>query len=256
MRRHGYEIFRDAAVALLAVWVAFSLESRIAARQEQAEDRRVEQQEILENLRFVRDRAQDPASYKPFTNIDLVDANLSDLRLGCEASDLAECASFQDADLRGADLTSVDLRNADMFAADLTGVHMRFASAEGAWFGSANLTKADLSEVFMSGARFNSAILREARLREASLAGARFYLADLTQADFRGANLIGAVLSGANLTGADLRAADLSGVDLTPDVDRRTGQPVPPKFERICYDAATQWPEGFQPPPSECADSE
>src|SRR3712207_5466676 len=66
LRHHGYQIVRDVLIALLAVGVTFTLDNRIATRQEQAEERRAqvqeeteerraEQQEVLENLRFVRD---------------------------------------------------------------------------------------------------------------------------------------------------------------------------------------------------------
>jgi hypothetical protein len=50
-------------------------------------------------------------------------------------------------------------------------------------------------------------------------------------ASLRGANLASAQLCGANVAGADLHGADLTGADLTS----------------LRHDAATRWPEGFNP---------
>lgn len=89
----------------------------------------------------------------------------------------------------------------------------------GALLGGADLFDADLAGADLSGADLSDALLSEA---------------NLSRADLTGANLVGADLSYANLCGADLRDADLHQADLTG----------------ACYDAATIWPDDFEPGPA------
>ena len=113
----------------------------------------------------------------------------------------------------------------------------------------------DLAGAEVAGAFLLTDDLTKATLFAANLTGAHLTGANLTGADLNGANLTGADLgalpgiglhlprgidpqgkpiSGANLSGADLRNAKLDGANLTD----------------IYYDASTQWPNGFRPPPS------
>jgi len=97
-------------------------------------------------------------------------------------------ANLAGQDLRGRDLSSLDLRGADLSGANLRGCRIENLDLTGA-----NLTDADLR-------------------------GSRLEGLDLTDANLVGAWLSGAVLAGVALTRANLNAADFTGADLT-DVD-------------------------------------
>ena len=98
---------------------------------------------------------------------------------------------------------------ANLSGADLSNVYLSDAILN-----YANLSGADLSNVYLSDAILNYANLRGADLKGANLSGADLSYADLRDVDLRGANLSGADLSYADLRGVDLRYADLRGVDL------------------------------------------
>jgi hypothetical protein len=94
-----------------------------------------------------------------------------------------------------------------------------------------DLRYARLSRMNFGQARLSHANLRRARLhgtdlRGALMAEANLGLADAGQADLRGADLQRVDLRGANLKGARLDGAQLEGA---------------------CADAATAWPDGFDP---------
>lgn len=114
------------------------------------------------------------------------------------------------ANLKGADLTKVDLESCDLSFMDLDGADLTKADLE-----SAVLTKASLK-----GADLSSANLSQARLKGATLDNATLINAVLSQATLNGAILIAADLTSANLSQADLsgtelRDADLSDAELT-----------------------------------------
>jgi uncharacterized protein YjbI with pentapeptide repeats len=106
---------------------------------------------------------------------------------------------LQGAQLRGVDLSSVDLHGADLSGAQLREAHLRRAV----------LHKARLAEVDLRWANLDEADLREAYLRQADMSGAHLREADMRGVYLREADLCGANLTGANLTMADLRAARL-----------------------------------------------
>jgi uncharacterized protein YjbI with pentapeptide repeats len=133
-------------------------------------------------------------------------------------------------DLRGADLSRVNLIEADLsetnlikanlFRADLNKVDLEGADLCEAFILEANLSAANLRGAALNAADLIGANLHEADLSGASLAGADLIGANLIGADFRTANLHGADLSGANLlssnlSGADLSAARLGGANLS-----------------------------------------
>jgi hypothetical protein len=128
--------------------------------------------------------------------------------LAAHAQWLADFATGQRANLRGADLRGANLRGADLSCADLTG----------AGLSSANLTGADLSGADLRGANLVFANLRGANLTDANLSDADLRDANLTGADLSGADLRGASLVFANLRGADLAGVDLSDVSGLPFV--------------------------------------
>lgn len=95
------------------------------------------------------------------------------------------------ADLRGKDLSNLNLIDKDFSDADLSG--------------------ADLSGSDLTNANFRGANLSNAVLRDTILTSANLQLADLSDADLRGA-----VLTGAKLTSADLWRANLKGSIISP----------------------------------------
>ncbi|WP_347059663.1 pentapeptide repeat-containing protein [Blastococcus sp. HT6-30] len=234
--------------------MTFRMEDRFIERQEQAEQRRFGQAELLENVRFVRERSQDAAAYKPFDDMRLRGAQLSGLRLGCDRSEpdaFDTCATFARADLRRALLNRADLSGAYLFRADA-----QEAQAEEAQFIRATLAEAD----------FRSANLRGAFLQLSSASGVLLANADLTRASLLGAHMDGADLRGAVLDetilgDADLRGANLAGVDMTTSdfigaTVQCCGDDVihPPNLDGVCYDDSTLWPEEHRPvAPPECA---
>src|SRR3712207_4546296 len=163
-RQYGSEIVRDIFIALLAVGVTFTLDNRIATRQEQAEDRRAEQQEVLENIRFVRERSGDPASIKPFVAIQLNEANLSGLALGCETPGAENCATFLDASMREDTLVDTNLKNAGLSGANLSGANLFRTQLPDANLSSSILSGADLRFAILSGADLPGANLIDANL--------------------------------------------------------------------------------------------
>jgi uncharacterized protein YjbI with pentapeptide repeats len=107
---------------------------------------------------------------------------------------------FRDARLEGAILRDASFNRADLSGADFTaiiGFRVKFLSAK------------------LVGARFDAAKLSQADFTKADLSGASFVEADLRRAKLFRANLRGAVLTGAQLIGTDLLNADLSGATWT-----------------------------------------
>ena len=62
---------------------------------------------------------------------------------------------------------------------------------------------------------------------------------------FKAANLTGAIFRGASLVSVDFSFADLGGVDFS---DTLVFEDV--TLEGVRHDESTQWPKGFDPPPS------
>jgi uncharacterized protein YjbI with pentapeptide repeats len=112
-------------------------------------------------------------------------------------------AHLEEIDLRGKDMSYVNLFRADFSHADLDYVN----------FSHADLSKADMSNADLSGANLNSA-----RLGRADLSYADLYRANLRGAKLSNANLSHAHLGKADLTGADLTKANLTGANLTGTV--------------------------------------
>ncbi len=81
----------------------------------------------------------------------------------------------------------------------------------GANLSGLNLRRAVLSEADLSGSNLSGADLFRADLSEANLKGANLKGANLTKAHLSKTNLSGSILSGVDLSGAYLFKADLSG---------------------------------------------
>jgi len=112
--------------------------------------------------------------------------------------------------LSRADLSEVYLFQANLHQADLRGANLHEADLR-----RADLGGADLRGTNLSGAKLNGASLFQANLHEADLRGENLHQADLRIADLSGANLFQTDLSETNLFQADLSLADLRTANLS-----------------------------------------
>lgn len=133
-------------------------------------------------------------------------------------------------------LNLANLRQANLQQADLSHATLGGASAEGADFSGASLAATDLRHLKAAGAVFQRANLRAAQLRRANLRAA----------DLRGSDWEGAVLDCTDLREADMRGAvGLDKVVFGTDHTRWSKPRAWPTS--ILWDAATRWPDGFDP---------
>ena len=173
------------------------------------DDQRSQQEERLENLRYVRERSSEVKTSRPFRGMDLEGQNLAGLELN--GADLAE------AKMKGADLTHTELSEASFIGADLSG---------------ATFSSAELSDSFLSYANLQGAKLTKADIRSADLEGI-----DLRNADLSGSTLSESLLANARLDGAALKDARLDAVLWMNDPSKT-----------VCYDSRTTWPSDYLPP--------
>lgn len=118
--------------------------------------------------------------------------------------------------LRGADLSGIDLSDyylgeanlsgVDLSNRDFSGIHLENADLDGTNFNNTNLTDANLIRSYLF-----SADLVGANLERANLQATDFRDADLTRANLRETYLGGATFTGANLYLADLNKATING---------------------------------------------
>ena len=149
---------------------------------------------------------------------DLRGANLSDLEL--MKADMFEVQG-QHAVFRRANLEGAELDAGDFSGAILQGANLRNASLDTGTFAGARFDSAQLQGAFCGGSDFSGAIFAKTLLHEANLSNAKLKNANLTMANLTGVCLNQADLSGAQLIStkvadADLRDANLSGI-VAPD---------------------------------------
>lgn len=137
-----------------------------------------------------------------FGGANLSGASITDCDLrGCDLRD----ANLDDACLHGSDLRSVQ------FSPETSCSTTRFYNAD--------LRGVDLSQMDMSSAAFNSADLRRASFYGANLEGADFGHADLRGVAFGNANLTNVDFTAADIRGAEFRSMDDDGCcDILPQV--------------------------------------
>lgn len=205
------------------------------------EDARQLQSARQENLRFVRDRSSSKPMERPFATIDLEGQNLAGLTLNK--------ADFTDANLRSVELVGTKVREGMFFKTDLTDAVMLNSDLSSSTFQETNLSGADMAY--------------------ADLSDTSFYRGNFLDVDFSASNMKGAVLEGTYLKGAymnnaDLRGANLSTADLSDAIledeslnnsaNEGVGMllAVPePRYNGVCHDKNTKWPNEFNPPPSD-----
>lgn len=129
-------------------------------------------------------------------------------------------------DFTGLDLHRAVLEQKCFDGSQGAGVSFRNVVALGTSFDGACLDEAILANGMLGRGSFRGASLRGAVMTACGAAGA-----DFSGADLREARLLGAQLAGAMLAMADLRGANLEGAVVGGAV----------------FDAATRWPDGFDP---------
>lgn len=157
-----------------------------------------------------------------------------DMKADLRGADLSH-VNLREANLRGADLSNANLRNANLREtnlcyADLRGADLSYANLRGTLLSNAKLCRADFSGVDLSGADLsfadlsfanlsfadlNNAILSNVWLYNAILRSSNLAYANLREADLRGANLSDAYLNRSNLSNANLISANLCRADLS-----------------------------------------
>jgi hypothetical protein len=139
--------------------------------------------------------------------------------------------------------------------ADLREIDLSAAKADDAYWAKVDFSYADFYNATVNEASFKRAILYEAQFRETELKNAvlikaeceeaNFKLANLHDADLTGATLVKAKFEGADLEGADLEGANLKGANL-----ERVFNLTQEQLEQTTGDASTGLPEGILPPAS------
>lgn len=248
MRELATGLISGSLVALLTVVVQAGID-----------DRREEQADRRENIRFVREQAAAGTAGKgSFRDMDLAGANLSGLELAG--------ADFTGARLTGADLAYANLSEAQLIDADLTRARLTGARLDGA-----SLAAARMVGTHLDGPDLNNDDLAErdlpgggpADLQYANLSGAYICDTDFTGVTLQFTDFTGAVFSGgrscssdssfdgvqmhsATFDGADVRGVDIPWKEIIrPSL---TDTPVRLGGTRICVDEATRWPQGQHPP--------
>jgi len=178
----------------------------------------------------------------------LVEANLSQSKLSF--ADFTDsnlyCAKLngavaKQARLSNANMRKADLRSVDFFQAELVGTRLQQADLREANLFTANLTDAKLRQVDLRQANLGFCQLRDTRLQQARLSGANLNNADLTLADLHECCLHGALLSRAVMVQTNLTACDLTGVDLSDCCELEQA-----KLESAVYNKRTLFPRGFK----------
>lgn len=124
-------------------------------------------------------------------------------------------ADLSYADLRGIDLSGINLSYADLMGANLKGANLRYIDLSCAKLIGANLSDTDLKGANLNDTDLSYANLMCANLSETDLTEADLSDADLTEANLRFADLTEADLSYADLSYADLMCTDLRGANLS-----------------------------------------
>ena len=122
--------------------------------------------------------------------LDLSEANISSL-----LEEHQKLTAAGQPDLRGYDLSFVNLSGSILNGIDMSEADLSFADLNGAWLVNGNLTGANCSHAIFTDAHLNAS-----RLVQADLQSTKFLNAWLNNSDFTGAKAIFTDFTGANLT--------------------------------------------------------
>jgi uncharacterized protein YjbI with pentapeptide repeats len=165
-------------------------------------------------------------------------------------------------DLRGADLSDINLQGAYLYRVNLNGTRLVRAKLQAAILvevdaSGAILERADLRETRAIGVQLTDANLYLARLQRAALMGADLSYANLARARLRRASLALTTWRGAdlhmtrfsrnNMMGSDLRGLDMTSVDLADAAVY--GSMITPEQEANLLDALAIIRDPDAPPP-------
>jgi Pentapeptide repeats (8 copies) len=98
-----------------------------------------DQQQQLENLRFVRAVATTPGSAMPFQSLDLQNQDLSGLRFGCRDEPVEAGSCLLRADFTGAQLNEAIMQNMDLSDAFFARADLRATNFSGSRLDGADL---------------------------------------------------------------------------------------------------------------------
>ncbi|MGW2094608.1 pentapeptide repeat-containing protein [Promicromonospora sukumoe] len=153
-------------VGLLLAGYQASIDDKREQQTQAVEAERAERDQVLANVQFIRETIRDaPDGVKPFRGMNLRDADLSGIDLGCpvhyEASggwardSVETCADFTGADLTGARLDGANLTGALLLDGSLEGVSAVNLFAPAASIGG-NLDGATFDGAVLFGSMFRS----------------------------------------------------------------------------------------------------
>jgi uncharacterized protein YjbI with pentapeptide repeats len=162
-------------------------------------------------------RQRHPKIISELKGADLTGLNL--FKVDLSGADLSEVdfskTSLYQANLRGANLCKANLSTAILQEADLSGASLIEANLKDKKFPQTNLSRADLSKANLSGVKFyTSTNLNNTNFSSANLSGADLSGLNLRSNNFTGANLCKANLNATNLNAANLCGANLSKANL------------------------------------------
>jgi uncharacterized protein YjbI with pentapeptide repeats len=123
--------------------------------------------------------------------------------------------NLSQVDLQGAKLMNTNLSKANLSGANLTGANLYLANLSNANLETVNLTQTKLASVNLEGANLTNAQLENATSSYARMKGATLTGAQLSHANFSDADLQGAIAPNTTLSNANLRSANLSGANFT-----------------------------------------
>jgi len=127
---------------------------------------------------------------------------------------LLKTRSCRKCNLRGANLSNLDLSHADLQGANLSHANLSQTNLSHANLAGANLYLANVQQANLAAANLSQANLASAKLAKANLQATNLSKANLSNTSLKAANLNNADLSRASVKDADLRQANLLNANL------------------------------------------
>ncbi|MEV0949671.1 pentapeptide repeat-containing protein [Promicromonospora sp. NPDC050249] len=223
-----YDIFVE---LLIAIGIGGLVTLGFTTYQNSIEANRSERAEMLADVAYIRETLRDGGP-KLFHNMNLRDANLSGLDLGCDIAFLHNGVPTPGGPSANDDVdTAGDEHCADFYGSDFTGADLSGADFTGAQMNRVNFAPGHTEDIILTAAELSGAIdvlIARADLRGATLAGAFLphehqaedSSALIVQSDLRGARF--RIEEHANLT-VSIASSDISAVHFDQGVDGHLG---------------------------------